>query len=163
MKTPKQIRDELKEHDQYLGGMVDQKDLDEFKDRSMRFAIDDNNFNEEVAKLGAVYHYYTATAIAYRTLLAKAQWRADLIASRIKLEMKEKDPRDGRKGGPTADHMNAVIQTDGEWQKANVEVKNIEHALRLLEADIAACEKKSSMLRLRGKEREKEDTMKGRL
>jgi|GEM_PF-7103726 len=163
MKKPKDIKKELEEHDKYLGEAISEKDLEELKGRANRFAIDEDDLKEEVAKQGAVFAYYSYTAKTYRTLKAKAQMKLELISSRIKLKIRDADPRDGRKGGPTVSQIEAEIQNDRTYQEAFVELKNVEHTLELLEADVSASAMKAAMLRLYAADEQKEKTMKGRL
>jgi hypothetical protein len=161
MATPKEIRKQLAQHDQYLDAELNDTTKEELKERALRFAIDVNNLTEEISRQPADYAYYAYTLAVHETIRAKAALKTKLVESGIITAIKARDPRDGRSGGPTVGQIEASVQNDLTYQKALVDLRNAEHRVALLNADVTASAQKAAMLKLFSELMKKESQMKG--
>jgi hypothetical protein len=161
MKTPKQLRTELKNHDKYLDAEFSEEAREELKERALRFAIDTDNLTEEVAKQPAEYAYFAHTLAIHETIRAKATLKVKLVESQIRQAIHNRDSRDGRSGGPTVSQIEAMVQNEPQYQQALVELRNAEHRVALLQADVTASAQKAAMLKLFSDMVSRETHMKG--
>jgi len=161
MATSKEIRKQLAQHDQYLDAEMNDKTKEELKERALRFAVNVNDLTDEISRQPADYAYYAYTLAVHETIRAKASLRVKLVESKIVTAIKNRDPRDGRSGGPTVSQIEATVQNDGTYQSALVDLRNAEHRVALLTADVTASAQKAAMLKLFSELMKKESQMKG--
>jgi hypothetical protein len=159
--TPKEIRKQLANHDKYLDVELSDKTKEELKERAERFAINLNDLDEEAARQPAEYAYYAYTLGVHETIAAKARMKEVKIKAEIVDAIKRNDPRDGRSGGPTITQIDAMVQNDLNYQQAVADVKNAEHRVALLNADVTASAQKAAMLKLFSQRYNRETQMKG--
>lgn len=147
-RTAKEIRRNLKSHDKYMDDEFTEEGREELKERALRFAIDTGKLDDEVARQPSEYAYYAYSLAVHETLRNKANLRVKLVESQIRILIKNRDPRDGRSGGPTVSIIEAEVQNNPQYQQAVVDLRNAEHRVALLQADVTASAQKAAMLKL---------------